>query len=166
MPGGHDDADQLFDLRQRIETWMGQNGIDQWEAGSRSLGWYERSVETHEWWLARGPSGLLAAVRIGSRDPLVWHDRDGDALYVHDLMADRTEANRGWGSALLDWVESLAVRRGVLVARLDCMEANTELVRYYQRHGFHRVGRAQDPYPHRGRLARAVLMEKPLTPPQ
>lgn len=57
------------------------------------------------------------------------------------------------------------MRRGVPTARLDCMEENADLVGYYQRQGFDLVGRAREPYPHRGRLAWAVLMEKPLTSP-
>ena len=102
---------------------------------------------------------MTAAVRIAWSDGL-WTERGGEAAYLHDLMVSSAASGQGLGRFLIEHVDDQAKARGLSVVRLDCMESNAELVGYYERNGFVVVGRATEPYPHRGGWAWAALMEK------
>ncbi|MGH3408209.1 MAG: GNAT family N-acetyltransferase, partial [Streptosporangiaceae bacterium] len=91
-------------------------------------------------WHVAGNAGLVcAALRLLWSDP-VWSD-DRPAAYVHGLVIDRAQAGRGLGAGLLDWAAARGRRAGVTVLRLDCVEGNPGLRRYYARLGFREVGR-------------------------
>ena len=153
------DAPLLWALRQDREDWMARRSIDQWEPNSRSLRWFDHSVRRDDWWVVRGDNDVTAAVRIAWSDTL-WTERGGEAAYLHDLMVGSAASGQGWGRRLVQHVDAQARARGLSVVRLDCMESNAELVGYYERTGFTVVGRAAEPYPHRGGWAWAALMER------
>lgn len=153
------DAPLLWALRQNREDWMARQSIDQWEPNSRSLRWFDQSVRQDDWWVVRGDGDVTAAVRIAWSDSL-WTEQGGEAAYLHDLMVSSAASGQGLGRLLIEHVDEQAKARGLNVVRLDCMESNAELVGYYERSGFVVVGRATEPYPHRGEWAWAALMEK------
>lgn len=153
------DAHLLWALRQGREDWMARQSIDQCESNSRSFRWFDQSVRQDDWWVIRGDGGLTAAVRIAWSDNL-WTEQGGEAAYLHDLMVSSAASGQGLGGLLIGHVNEQAEARGLNVVRLDCMESNAALIGYYERNGFAVVGRATEPYPHRGGWAWAALMEK------
>jgi RimJ/RimL family protein N-acetyltransferase len=73
----------------------------------------------------------------------VWQSA-GAAGYVHGLVIDRRQgAGTGLGAHLLDWGGEQGRRAGATVLRLDCVEHNAGLRRYYARLSFREVGRRE-----------------------
>lgn len=156
-PAGPDDAAAILGLRAAAERWLAERGIEQWHPGEVSLAEVQGQIAAGEWHVA-GAAGLVcAALRLLWSDP-VWSD-DRPAVYVHGLVIDRAQAGRGLGAGLLDWAAAQGRRAGVTVLRLDCVEGNSGLRRYYARLGFRKVGRRDFDGPWHS----AVLLERDIT---
>ena len=84
--------------------------------------------------------------------------RPPDAGYVHGLVIDREHAGEGLGGQLLDWAERRTLQTGRTLLRLDCVEGNERLRRYYRDRGFREVGRKE----FEASWFPAVLLEKAL----
>lgn len=137
---GPADAADLARLRDSAAAWQLERGIEQWAPGEVSVNQFAEQAAAGEWYLVRSDEPL-AAVRLLSADPLFWGDRpDRPAVYVHGLVTARNAA-RGLGAALLGWVEDRARRAGSEAVRLDCLETNDALRRYYEGQGYVVVGR-------------------------
>lgn len=154
-----DHVERLLGLREAAARWLTSLGLRQWEPGEVSLEEIRSQVQEGQWRVLESDDRLCGALRILTDDRDAWGKRSEAALYVHGLVIARDEAGAGLGSALLRWVEALAVSCGVRLVRLDCVESNERLRAYYKSQGFVEVGRVtfQDPrwYP-------AVLLEKAL----
>ena len=151
------DAPVLALLRDEAAQWQQERGIRQWAPGEVPQAQFEEQAAAGEWHLVRTADGAVAAVRLLDADPLFWGERENTpAVYVHGLVTSRV-APRGTGAALLRWVEKQARLAGHRVVRLDCIESNPELCRYYEAQGYTAVGRRAFP-----RVA-VVLYEKPVT---
>jgi ribosomal protein S18 acetylase RimI-like enzyme len=62
-------------------------------------------------------------------------------LFVHKLAAARRLKGRGAAAAMLDWARARASEQGRAYLRLDCAADRPKLCRFYEEHGFRRVGR-------------------------
>jgi GNAT superfamily N-acetyltransferase len=153
-------AEPLLALRETAARWLASLGIHQWEPGEVSLEEIGSQVREGHWWVLEGDDRLRGALRVLTADPDAWGGQAEAALYVHGLVIAREEAGAGLGAALLQWVEALALRRGVRLVRLDCVESNERLRAYYKKQGFTEVGRATF---HDPRWYPAVLLEKRLS---
>jgi hypothetical protein len=134
------DAPALARLRDDAARWLRERGIEQWTPGDLPQERIAEQAAAGEWyWI--GGDDPLGAVRVLRRDPDFWAEQpDRPALYVHGLVASR-RAPAGTGAALLRWVEELAAMQECAVVRLDCVESNLALSRYYEDLGYVRVGR-------------------------
>jgi GNAT superfamily N-acetyltransferase len=56
-------------------------------------------------------------------------------------VIDRRMAGQGLGARLLEWAELRARTAGRPFLRLDCLETNDRLRRYYRDRGFSEAGR-------------------------
>jgi GNAT superfamily N-acetyltransferase len=138
------DAVALSRLRDDAARWQHERGIEQWLPGDVSLAQFEQQAEAGEWYLLRAGEPV-AAVRLLRDDPSFWDEQQAcTAMYVHGLVAGRT-APPGTGAALLRWAESEAAKAGCEVVRLDCLESNDALRRYYEQQGYVCVGRKAFP---------------------
>jgi ribosomal protein S18 acetylase RimI-like enzyme len=128
------------------------------ESGEVSLDQVRAQVEAGEWFVHRKDGEIAGALRLLWSDPQFWGDRPDDAAYVHGLMIDRRYARQGLGERLLEWAAHRARQEARRFLRLDCVETNRRLQRYYFERGFRRVGRldAEGPW------YAAVLLEKAL----
>jgi ribosomal protein S18 acetylase RimI-like enzyme len=153
------DARAILALRHDLEDWLESKGVEQWGRREVPADEVERQVAAAEWRVVRDPSGdLAAALRLLWSDEVVWQHQHGRGAYVHGLMVARHGAGRGLGTALLAWAEQRAQAARVPVLRLDCVESNEVLRRYYRRLGFVEVGRRDFDGP----WYSAVLLEKVL----
>ncbi len=134
-----EDAAAILGLRKAAERWLAERGIEQWHPGEISLADVRGQVAAGEWHVACDAGRVRAALRLLWSDP-VWGG-DQPAVYVHGLVIDRAQAGGGLGAGLLDWAAAQCRRAGVAVLRLDCVEDNSGLRRYYARLGFREVGR-------------------------
>jgi GNAT superfamily N-acetyltransferase len=149
-----EDAAAILGLRTAAETWLAERGIEQWHPGEVSLADVRGQVAAGEWHVACDAGRMRAALRLLWSDP-VWGDHR-PAVYVHGLVIDRAHAGHGLGAGLLDWAGARGRRAGATVLRLDCVEANPGLRRYYRRLGFREVGRRDFDGPWHS----AVLLER------
>jgi GNAT superfamily N-acetyltransferase/ubiquinone/menaquinone biosynthesis C-methylase UbiE len=152
------DAEAILALRRSLEHWLETRGIEQWGPGEVELSDVRRQVSQGEWQVLRTATGLAGAMRLLWSDEPVWRDENAFGAYVHGLMVDRAAAGRGVGTQLLDWAEAQAREVGAPVLRMDCVESNSRLRRYYAEGGFSEVGRRDFDGPWHS----AVLLEKVL----
>lgn len=136
-----DEAVTLHALRESAARWLTDAGIRQWVPGEVGLDEVREQVRTGQWWVRAEDHTVAGACRLLAEDPEVWGDRPGDALYVHGLVVDRAHAGHGLGAAMLDWAGQVAAADGRGELRLDCVESNDRLRRYYAGLGFAEVGR-------------------------
>ena len=134
------DVAQLHALREALARWMTGAGIRQWRPGEVGPAEVAAQVAAGEWHVLRPGEQLLGALRLLDADPVVWGERRDDAAYVHGLMVDRECAGAGLGARMLDWAARTA-SAGRTLLRLDCVETNGRLRRYYRDLGFEEVGR-------------------------
>ncbi|MGN6245501.1 MAG: GNAT family N-acetyltransferase [Motilibacteraceae bacterium] len=153
-----DDAASILSLREAAARWLLGLGIAQWMPGEVTLAEVHEQVMAGHWWVRRQGRALVGALRLLDNDPEVWGPDDGDALYVHGLVTDRARAPRGLGADLLGWAGERAAARGRAWLRLDCVETNERLRRYYAGLGFTEVGRVEFSDP---RWFPAVLLSRP-----
>lgn len=154
-------AQAIHELRLAAEAWLAERGVRQWVAGEVTLEEIRRQVRRGQWQVAVERDTVCAAVRLLWSDPDVWQADNGFAAYVHGLMVDRRYAGIRLGARLIGWVEGQARRAQAPALRLDCVEGNGWLRRYYAGLGFQEVGRRS----FEGGWHPVVLLEKRLIPP-
>ncbi|TYP86000.1 GNAT family N-acetyltransferase [Blastococcus xanthinilyticus] len=140
-PARGPDAGVLHALREQRARWMTDAGIRQWRPGEVGVGEVEAQVAAGEWHVLEAGDRLVAGLRLLWSDAVVWGDVPGDAAYVHGLVVDPAHAGAGIGAALLAWAAATAAGAGRSRLRLDCVESNPRLRRYYRDRGFTEVGR-------------------------
>jgi GNAT superfamily N-acetyltransferase len=146
-------------LRHEAEDWLEQRRIVQWGRGLLRPTDLRGQLLAGEWYVCRSRAGLQGALRLLWSDAPVWQHEDAPAAYVHGLVIDRRCLGVGLGAGLLRWAEAQALRSALSVLRLDCVESNSRLRRYYTDLGFREVGRRDfdGPWPS------AVLFEKSIS---
>ncbi|GII62374.1 N-acetyltransferase [Sphaerisporangium krabiense] len=140
FPATPQDVPALARMRRDAEDWLAAQGIRQWPQGHVAPERIAEQIDRSEWYMARSGEVPCGAFRLLWSDPGVWEGRDTLAAYVHGLMIDRGHAGGGVGAAMLAWVEDRARGAGTDLVRLDCVEHNTRLRRYYADLGFLEVG--------------------------
>jgi ribosomal protein S18 acetylase RimI-like enzyme len=90
---------------------------------------------------------VVASVAVTWEDLECWGEAGGDgaAGYVHALVRDRSRTAPGTGEGLLRWAEVRIGARGRPLSRLDTRSRAARLLRYYEAHGYGRVGSARLP---------------------
>ena len=113
-----------------------------WRAQSRSVQELEDRIGRGEVALLRAGGRMVGSVTVTWEDEACWGaaGRDGTAGYVHALVRDRELTAAGLGLRLLVWAEERIVAGGRQLSRLDTVAERTELLRYYQAHGYRVVG--------------------------
>lgn len=141
--GERNAADTLHRIRTSAEEWLARRGIRQWNVGEVPIDQIADQLDAGEWWLLVDRSGAIqAGLRYLSADDAVWsHEPRRAARYVHGLMISRDIAPPGSGAHLLAWAEARAMDEGISVMRLDCVEDNRRLRRFYRDQGYREVGR-------------------------
>lgn len=137
------DAPAILALRHGAEDWLAERGIAQWRPREVSLEQIEAQISRGEFYVARDQvqSRIAGALRLIWSDPQVWPDSDEPAGYVHGLVVDRAFSGDSMGERLLLWARRRSAEEGAQYLRLDCVETNVRLRRYYLDAGFTEVGR-------------------------
>jgi GNAT superfamily N-acetyltransferase len=130
-----EDVDEIVDILSEAAHWLLGRGIVQWpDPFPRAR--VARLVERGAFHLARLDGETVATLALLWSDPAFWGERPPDAGYVHALAVRRAWAGRGLGARLLEWAEAEVAGAGRRYLRLDCLAANGDLRRYYERQGF------------------------------
>jgi GNAT superfamily N-acetyltransferase len=153
------DGPGLLALRVSATAWLLGRGIRQWRPGDISAEDVLRQVDAGEWYVVGHGNSLRGGLRLLWSDEPVWGPNTEDAAYVHGLVIDRRFSGTGLGSGMLAWAEEQALLARRARLRLDCVETNDVLRRYYVDRGYREVGRKQF-----DDGVTVVLMEKALPP--
>lgn len=139
------DVEATLALYETAEAWVRSRGFDPGEPPMPQREIVTGRIGRGVIWLARADAGGEDSAPLGAivprwEDDGAWRDvpgvRDGDALYVHGLVASRAPEVRGVGLLMLRWAEQVAANAGRPYMRLDCMASNPALRGYYQGAGF------------------------------
>ncbi|WP_308263251.1 GNAT family N-acetyltransferase [Rhodococcus erythropolis] len=137
------DGPVILALRHAAEDWLAERGIIQWRPREVSVEQVGEQISRGEFYVARDreQSRIVGALRLIRSDPVVWPDSDEPAGYVHGLVIDRAFSGASMGERLLGWALRRSAEEGAQYLRLDCVETNVRLRRYYLDAGFTEVGR-------------------------
>ncbi|NHP14596.1 GNAT family N-acetyltransferase [Rhodococcus sp. IC4_135] len=137
------DGPEILALRHSAEDWLAERGIIQWHPREITLEQIRAQISRGEFFVARdrAQSRIVGALRLIWSDPAVWPDSDEPAGYVHGLVIDRAFSGTSMGERLLGWALRPSAEEGAQYLRLDCVETNVRLRRYYRDAGFVEVGR-------------------------
>jgi ribosomal protein S18 acetylase RimI-like enzyme len=161
---GGDGLPAVVDVLEDAARWLASIDRTAWPVGSfAALDSRERrqvvdALEFGELYLATIGGEPAATVSLFEQDERFWPGAPRDALYVHKLAVRRRFAGIGLGAAVLGWVEGRARARGKPYLRLDTDPDNPEILAYYRRHGYRRMGDAVDGDLH------VALLERRLDP--
>jgi GNAT superfamily N-acetyltransferase len=162
-----DDLGRYIDLLEEVADWLAQRGINQWRPGSFRLSadYYARSIAQGEVQLAFIGEALVGTLRLLLREPIVWPDiAADDAVYVYNLAVRRPWARQQLGVRLLAWAGHRASALGRECVRLDCLDDNAFLRRYYTQAGFVDRGEIDARFPVPVGTLRLRRYEKPVGP--
>jgi GNAT superfamily N-acetyltransferase len=125
------------EMIREAAAWVDALGVVMWEDGELDAERIRLEVTSGMFFLATIGGDVAGAIRFQLEDQLFWPDRpQGEAAFVHRLVARRAFKGRGVAKALLAWAVShaRAQRRGLL--RLDCDAARSKLRALYESCGF------------------------------
>ena len=85
---------------------------------------------------------LVGVFSVAYADEAIWgeHER-GEHIYLHRIARAASYPGRGLVGAVLAWARAQCRAMGRAGLRMDTWASNEALVAFYQRHGFHVVGR-------------------------
>jgi ribosomal protein S18 acetylase RimI-like enzyme len=85
---------------------------------------------------------LVGVFSVAYDDEAIWgeHERD-EHIYLHRIARAATYPGRGLLSAVLAWARAQCRALGRAGLRMDTWASNEALVAFYERQGFHVVGR-------------------------
>ena len=137
------DGPEILALRRAAEDWLAERGIIQWRPREVSVEQVEQQISRGEFFVARDreQSRIVGALRLIWSDPVVWPDSNERAGYVHGLVIDREFSGTSMGERLLVWAHRRSAQENAQYLRLDYVETNVRLRRYYLDAGFTEVGR-------------------------
>jgi GNAT superfamily N-acetyltransferase len=128
-------VDQMI---REAAAWVDALGVVMWDDGELDADRIRTEVTGGMFFLAVIDGAVAGAIRFQLEDQLFWPDRpDGEAAFVHRLVARRPFKGRGVAKALLAWAAGHARAQGRGLLRLDCDANRPKLRALYESCGFH-----------------------------
>jgi GNAT superfamily N-acetyltransferase len=128
------------DIIEEVAAWGTSQGFPNWIPGSftgpdsRGVSHLLGDIAAGGLYLAWRGDDAVGTVSLLESDPIFWPDAGNEALYVHRFAVRRSAAGAGRNAVL--WCIDEARRRGRPFVRLDCLEDNPGIRRYYESFGF------------------------------
>jgi len=143
-----DEFPLVLELLDDAARWLRQRGITQWpERFGGAEDWRIERIRAYidngHTWLIRTSATAVATFTLSCADPDYadgWPDGPDTGLYIYRMAVRRQFAGRDIGGHILNWSSARAATLGYRWLRLDCHRDNHALQRYYETHGFTRVG--------------------------
>jgi GNAT superfamily N-acetyltransferase len=127
-------VDQMI---REAAAWVDALGVVMWEDGELDAARIHDEVTRGMFFLALVDGEVAGAIRFQLVDALFWPDRpEGEAAFVHRLVARRAFKGRGVARALLEWAKGHARAHGRSLLRLDCDANRPKLRALYESCGF------------------------------
>lgn len=145
-----EDTEKIMSLLQSTAIWLRSKGTNQWSQlveGHDVHGMADSIKRGDVFKFKSIDTNSLAAVVILLQQPSPWDKNiwgeaaeSNDAIYVHRLAVNRNESGNGLGIDVMRWVESGIVFSGKERIRLDCIEDNKKLFKFYTGLGYEHKG--------------------------
>jgi ribosomal protein S18 acetylase RimI-like enzyme len=140
-----DKAPEILEIVQGVALWLKGKGIDQWSTfldAERARMTIERRFDEGEVFLGSLDGVAVATITLQWEDAF-WGDlgKDPAVGYIHTMAVSRDHAGRGLGRELLDWTAAYFAKAGRTKVRLDCIEENFRLCRFYDAAGYRTIAR-------------------------
>ena len=131
------DAAIVDEMIREAAAWVDALGVVMWDDGELDAERIRDEVGRGMFFLAVIGGDVAGAIRFQLEDPLFWPDRpQGEAAFVHRLVARRAYKGRGVARALLAWAVQHARTQGRGLLRLDCDANRPKLHALYESCGF------------------------------
>lgn len=140
------EADQILVLLKDVAKWLKEMGIDQWGflASGGEDDEIKQGIDNNETFIVRRDGEIVATFTLyksQSRwDRHIWGKLNDDAVYLHRLALTYSNIGSGLGKEVLQWLENCLKKKGKNTLRLDCLESNFKLNKFYLMNGFETVG--------------------------
>ncbi len=126
-------------LLHEVTLWSEAFGQPVWQEEELDGCTGPASLPQGRWFGAFDRQGLVACMRIDTRDPVHWpDDPPGEAIYIHKAAVARRAAGQGWTARLVDFAAEVASGRGARFLRLDTLPRE-KLIGLYRDLGFRLV---------------------------
>ena len=136
-PAGPADVAVVDAMIREAAAWVDSLGVVMWEDGELDANAIRAEVTSGMFYLAAIDGEPAGAIRFQLEDRLFWPDRpEGEAAFVHRLVARRAFKGRGVARALLAWAVEHARAQGRGLLRLDCDANRPKLRALYESCGF------------------------------
>lgn len=141
-----DQLSQMDALIRRCTADLLARGLYQWDdayPSAQSCAYWVDKGELYVLCEEEHVRGLMALSEQDSDDwwPGVrWHRQSGRYLTVHSLAIDPPYQRQGYGHAMLAFWEKVAHADGYDGVRLDVFSENEGALRFYEQHGYARMG--------------------------
>jgi GNAT superfamily N-acetyltransferase len=125
---------------EEVAAWGTAQGFPSWTPGSfngpdsRGVSHLLGDIAAGGLCLVWRGDAAVATVSLLENDPIFWPEAGDEALYLHRFAVRRSAAGAGRTAVL--WCIDEARRRGRTFVRLDCLEDNPGIRRYYESLGF------------------------------
>ena len=154
-----------FDLLAETKDHLCSVGIPQWDDHYPTIDVVQGDIDRGSLFITMIAGQVVGAVSIDShQEPeyrqVSWQYPE-PSLVVHRLCVSPAHQGRGIGTALMDFVEVHASRRGCSSIRLDVFSGNPNAMALYEHRGYRRVGQVLFPW----RDQPFHCMEKPFPQP-
>jgi hypothetical protein len=125
---------------EEVAEWGTAGGFPNWIPGSftgpdsRGVSHLLGDIAAGGLYLVWRGDDAVATISLLDADPMFWPEAGDEAMYIHRFAVRRLAAGAGRTAVL--WCMDEARRRGRAFVRLDCLEDNPGIRRYYESLGF------------------------------
>jgi hypothetical protein len=134
------DIETVTAILEEVALWVGVNKLEAWDLGFFSTPGGEGQLRLRRD-ISNGDEYLICCdgVAVGTfvlhlQDEIFWPGAPADALYLHRFAVLHSAAGAGRRAIL--WMIDECRRRGRAFLRLDCLDDNAGICRYYESVGF------------------------------
>lgn len=125
------------------------NNIQQWDywlnPPQEKIEWIKEGIANKEFFFFYQSEELIGMYRLLYEDILYWGHQENKAGYIHSLVVKPKFSGKGIGAQVMQHVEHQLLEQDIHLLRLDCVANNKGLCKYYEQHGFKKVGEVQMP---------------------
>ncbi|MFD2444872.1 GNAT family N-acetyltransferase [Bacillus sp. CGMCC 1.16607] len=140
------DEDQIIKLLKEVTGWLKNKEIEQWgflaEGGEDEE--IKQAIINENTYVVKKDEVLVATFTLyeaqSEWDEHIWGQSNDGAVYLHRLAVTSSEIGSRLGKGVLRWLDGLIKDKGKNKLRLDCVENNTKLNKFYFDNGFEKVG--------------------------
>ena len=142
------DSTQGIQVMNSVGKWMENSGLNPsmwWKPENMNCEFLSKHTEPSEYYVALVNDTPAASVILQETERnQSWKSVDGDspqkALYVHWLCVKREFAGEGLSKTMIEFAETMAIKKGFKLLRLDTDADEPKLCNLYKGLGFKEMG--------------------------